>query len=113
LCKNFNVFKDFKYVDGLVNYAGGDIGGNDNNASGGKPNQNNLFIKYKDMNIIYKRNYLSTLFMLRNFINKAKPYLGFNIEEAQDSDAKDTRKTNPSIGDAAQNKTFDTTFSTF
>ena len=45
-------------------------------------------------------------------INKAKPYLGFNIEEAQDSDAKDTRKTNPSIGDAAQNKTFDTTFST-
>ena len=47
-----------------------------------------------------------------DFINKAKPYLGFNIEEAQDSDAKDTRKTNPSIGDAAQNKTFDTTFST-
>jgi len=67
-----NIFKDFKYVDGLVNYAGGDIGGNDNNASGGKPNQNNLFIKYKDMNIIYKRNYLSTFFMLRNFINKAK-----------------------------------------
>ena len=45
-------------------------------------------------------------------INKAKPYLGFNIEEAQDSDNKDARKPNPSIGDAAQNKTFDTTFST-
>lgn len=45
-------------------------------------------------------------------INKAKPYLGFNIEEAQDSNVQDTRKTNPSIGDAAQNKTFDTTFST-
>ena len=47
-----------------------------------------------------------------DLINKAKPYLGFNIEQEEDSSTQNARKPNPSIGDGAQNKTFDTTFST-
>ena len=53
----------------LVNFAGGDIKGNDNKAKGGKAYNNNLFISEKDFKNIYNRNYYSTLFMCREYIN--------------------------------------------
>ena len=57
---------------GLVNFAGGDIKGNDKSARGGKASQNNLFINSKDFKNIYDRNYYSTLFACREFIKLSK-----------------------------------------
>ena len=41
---------------GLVNFAGGDIKGDDKLAKGGKAKNNNLFINTKDYQNIYERN---------------------------------------------------------
>ena len=46
-----------------------------------------------------------------DIINKAKPYLGFNIENVSSSYLK-SKKNNGSIGYSVQCETFDTTFST-
>jgi hypothetical protein len=46
-----------------------------------------------------------------DIIEKAKTLLGFKIEEIQDGDVANTRKSNSSIGNSAQVKTYDTTFS--
>jgi len=46
-----------------------------------------------------------------DIIEKAKNLLGFKIEEIQDGDVANTRKSNSSIGNSAQVKTYDTTFS--
>lgn len=46
-----------------------------------------------------------------DIIEKAKTLLGFKIEEIQDPNNASTRKSNSSIGNAAQVKTYDTTFS--
>ena len=46
-----------------------------------------------------------------DIIEKAKNLLGFKIEEIQDGDNGSTRKSNSSIGNSAQVKTYDTTFS--
>ena len=46
-----------------------------------------------------------------DIIEKAKNLLGFKIEEIQDGDNGSIRKSNSSIGNAAQVKTYDTTFS--
>ena len=72
------IFKQIKKTRllpiGLVNFAGGDIKGNDNKAKGGKAYNNNLFISEKDFRNIYNRNYYSTLFMCREYINFLKKY---------------------------------------
>lgn len=79
LTKEKNVVSLFKKikekninVNGLVNFAGGDIAGNDFNASGGKPKNNNIFIKSKDFHNVYNRNFLSTYYMCKEFINSFK-----------------------------------------
>ena len=46
-----------------------------------------------------------------DIIEKAKNLLGFKIEELQDGDNGSIRKSNSSIGNSAQVKTYDTTFS--
>jgi hypothetical protein len=46
-----------------------------------------------------------------DIIEKAKNLLGFKIEEIQDGDVANIRKSNSSIGNSAQVKTYDTTFS--
>jgi len=46
-----------------------------------------------------------------DIIEKAKTLLGFKIEEIQDPNDANTRKSNSSIGNSAQVKTYDTTFS--
>ena len=46
-----------------------------------------------------------------DIIEKAKTLLGFKIEEIQDGDVANIRKSNSSIGNSAQVKTYDTTFS--
>ena len=46
-----------------------------------------------------------------DIIEKAKNLLGFKIEEIQDGDVTNIRKSNSSIGNSAQVKTYDTTFS--
>lgn len=46
-----------------------------------------------------------------DIIEKAKNLLGFKIEEIQDGDNGSIRKSNSSIGNSAQVKTYDTTFS--
>lgn len=46
-----------------------------------------------------------------DIIEKAKTLLGFKIEEIQDGDNGSIRKSNSSIGNSAQVKTYDTTFS--
>jgi len=46
-----------------------------------------------------------------DIIEKAKTLLGFKIEEVQDPNNASTRKSNSSIGNVAQVKTYDTTFS--
>jgi hypothetical protein len=46
-----------------------------------------------------------------DIIEKAKTLLGFKIEEIQDPNNANTRKSNSSIGNSAQVKTYDTTFS--
>ncbi|MBM3210944.1 hypothetical protein FJZ33_01905, partial [Candidatus Poribacteria bacterium] len=46
-----------------------------------------------------------------DIIEKAKTLLGFKIEEIQETSSTGSRKSNSSIGNAAQVKTYDTTFS--
>lgn len=46
-----------------------------------------------------------------DIIDKAKNLLGFKIEEIQEPNNVNTRKSNSSIGNSAQVKTYDTTFS--
>ena len=71
----FNKIKKSNLVPvGLVNFAGGDIKGNDKSARGGKATKNNLFINTKDFKNIYDRNYYSTLFTCREFIKISKKF---------------------------------------
>ncbi len=71
--KIFSEIKKSKMVPtGLVNFAGGDIKGDDKLAKGGKAKNNNLFINTKDYQNIYERNYYSTLFTCREFIKISK-----------------------------------------
>ena len=67
-----SLFKKLKqkkiFINGLVNFAGGDIIGNDLNASGGKPKNNNIFIDSNDFKNVYNRNYLTTYLMCKEFI---------------------------------------------
>ncbi len=67
-----NIKKKGIQIDGLVNFAGGDIVGKDLSASGGKPKNNNIFIDSSDFENIYKRNYLSTYYMCKEFIKLNK-----------------------------------------
>ena len=64
--------KEKIFIDGLVNFAGGDIKGNDTKASGGKPKNNNIFINTKDFKNVYERNYLSTYLMCKEYIKLNK-----------------------------------------
>ncbi len=71
--KIFNDIKKSNLIPtGLVNFAGGDIKGDDKSAKGGKAKNNNLFIDVKDFQSIYDRNYYSTLFTCREFIKMSK-----------------------------------------
>ena len=63
-----SIEKKYKKIDGLVNFAGGDISGYDNLASGKKPKNNNFFINYKDFKSVYERNFLSTYYMVKHCI---------------------------------------------
>lgn len=71
-----SLFKKIKqkniFINGLVNFAGGDIKGNDSKASGGKPKNNNIFIDSKDFENVYNRNYLSTYLMCKEFVKMNK-----------------------------------------
>ena len=73
-----NIFKKIKKTGlkpiGLVNFAGGDIIGNDNKAKGGKADNNNLYISESDFKNIYNRNYFSTLFTCREYIRVFKKF---------------------------------------
>ena len=50
---------------GIIANAGGDIAGNDNNASGGKAKNNSFLIDYDEHENIFKRNYYTCLHTLR------------------------------------------------
>ena len=73
--KIFNKIKKSNLVpSGLVNFAGGDIKGNDKFAKGGKAKNNDLFIDSQDFQNIYERNYYSTLFTSREFVKMLKKH---------------------------------------
>ena len=79
LTKEKNVIKLYKkfkkrklQINGLVNFAGGDITGKDRKASGGKPLNNNIFIKSKDFRNVYERNFFTTYYMNREFVKNYK-----------------------------------------
>ena len=64
--KVFNkIIDDFSDIYSAVLCAGGDIVGNDKNASGGKAKVNNFEIKEADHDAIYDRNYKTTLNSLK------------------------------------------------
>ena len=62
------IISDFKTIDGTVLSAGGDIIGKDINASGGKAVINNFEINEIDHDIIFNRNYKTTLNSLKSII---------------------------------------------
>ena len=62
------VKKDFDTIDAVITNAGGDIKGDDINASGGKADKNSFFIDYKDHESIFKRNYYTCLHTLRSAV---------------------------------------------
>ena len=67
--KTFNkIKKKYDRIDGLVTFAGGDIKGTDKTASGGKAKNNNLFIDKKDFDVIFKRNFYTTYYSVKNCI---------------------------------------------
>ena len=73
--KIFNeICKDFTKISAGVFTAGGDIAGNDNNAAGEKAIVNNFEIKEIDHDIIFNRNYKTTL----NSIKALLPHLKKN-----------------------------------
>ncbi len=59
-------------INGLVNFAGGDITGKDTKAGGGKPSKNDLFIDNLDYKNVYERNFFSTFYMNREFVKNYK-----------------------------------------
>jgi NAD(P)-dependent dehydrogenase (short-subunit alcohol dehydrogenase family) len=67
--KVFNeIINDFIKIDGAVFFAGGDIAGKDANASGGKAKINNFEINEVDHDIIFDRNYKTTLNSIKSII---------------------------------------------
>lgn len=58
----------FGKIHAVIANAGGDISGNDSNASGGKAENNSFFIKYDEYNNIFKRNYDTCLNTLRSVV---------------------------------------------
>jgi len=67
--KVFNkIISDFKTIQGCVFNAGGDVIGIDQNASGGKAKINNFEINEIDHDIIFDRNYKTTLNCLKSII---------------------------------------------
>ena len=55
----------YKKIYGVITNAGGDIAGDDANASGGKAKNNSFLIDYKEHQNIFKRNYYTCLHTLR------------------------------------------------
>ena len=58
-------------IDGVVTSAGGDISGDDPDASGGKAKNNSFFISFNDHENIFQRNYYTCLNTLRAVV----PYM--------------------------------------
>ena len=56
-----NIVSDYNKIDGCVFNVGGDVVGTDQNASGGKAKNNNYEIDIFDHDIIFNRNYRTTL----------------------------------------------------
>lgn len=69
-----NIFNDFTKISAGVFTAGGDIAGNDKKAAGGKAKINNFEIAETDHDIIFNRNYKTTL----NSIKALVPHLKKN-----------------------------------
>ena len=67
-----NIINDFDQIHGCVLSAGGDIVGNDKNASGGKAVINNFEIDEKEHDTIFDRNYKTTLNSLKAIIPHLK-----------------------------------------
>ena len=71
-----NVFKriinDFKNIHGCVCNAGGDVTGSDRSASGGKATINNFEINDEDHEIVFSRNYKTTLNSIKSIISHFK-----------------------------------------
>ena len=57
--------KKYGSLYGIITNAGGDIAGNDSNASGGKAMNNSFLIDYDEHENIFKRNYYTCLHTLR------------------------------------------------
>lgn len=62
------VIKDFGKIDGAVLNTGGDVRGNEEDASGGKASLNSLEVNYEDHESIFRRNYYSCLHVLRALV---------------------------------------------
>ena len=58
-------------IDGVITSAGGDISGNDSDASGGKAENNSFFISFSEHENIFQRNYYTCLNTLRAVV----PYM--------------------------------------
>ncbi len=66
------ILDDFEQIHAGVFCAGGDIAGKDSNASGGKAKNNTFEIKESDHDIIFNRNYKTTLNSIKMIINHLK-----------------------------------------
>jgi len=62
------IINDFSTIRGCVLSVGGDIVGNDKNASGGKANINNYEISEEDHDAVFDRNYKTTLNSIKSII---------------------------------------------
>lgn len=62
------IIQEFSNIHGCVLSAGGDVVGNDKNAAGGKSLINNFEIEEKDHDIIFNRNYKTTLNAIKSII---------------------------------------------
>ena len=62
------IINDFSFIYGCIMSVGGDIIGNDNDASGGKAIKNNYEINEKDHDAIFNRNYKTTLNSIKSIL---------------------------------------------
>ena len=62
----------YKKIDAVVNFAGGDIKGDDDRASGGKCKNNTILADNKDFLSVFNRNFLTTLYTCRSLIPHMK-----------------------------------------
>jgi NAD(P)-dependent dehydrogenase (short-subunit alcohol dehydrogenase family) len=62
------IFEDFQTIDACVLNVGGDVTGQDMNASGGKAKNNNFEIDEEDHDAVFNRNYKTTLNSLKSIV---------------------------------------------